>query len=154
MSAPQSTSLDLGQTLAAAGSSATAFEAMWDALWHQPALPPALLELCRLRLAQLHRADSELARNNPAVSVAPEKINSLLHGDYARDGLFSAAELAVLDFAEVYAQDPAALSDEQAAAVKEHFGEKGLVVLVKALGFIDGRIRMARLFTQLSARAA
>lgn len=150
----QPTSLNLDSKLTAAGPTATAFQQMWETLWQQSILPPALLELCRLRLAQLHRAEEELTVHNAAADLSPAKAAVLLEGDYTRDARFTPAELAVLEFTEVYAQDLSAISDEQAAAVKKHFGDKGLIVLVKALGFIDGRIRMARLWDHLSASAA
>lgn len=153
MTAPSPTSLTLDTKLAAAGEQAAAFAAMWDAVWTQAALPPAILELCRLRLAQLHVASAELAQHNDRVQIAPAKIDALLTGDYSRDPQFSDGERAVLEFTEIYAQDPAAISDELADAVKNHFGEAGLVALVKSLGFIDGRIRMARLFGGLINQA-
>ncbi|HEY6131210.1 MAG TPA: hypothetical protein VIV27_04290, partial [Halioglobus sp.] len=39
---------------------AWSFEALYQALWTQPHLPADVLELCRLRLAQLHQCDVEL----------------------------------------------------------------------------------------------
>lgn len=146
-------SLTLDTKLAAAGEQATAFAAMWNAVWTQDTLPPAILELCRLRLAQLHAAPAELAQRNDKVQIAPAKIDALLNGDYLLDPQFSDGERAVLELAEIYAQDPAAISDELAHAIKNHFGEAGLVALVKALGFIDGRIRMARLLSGLINQA-
>ena len=56
--------------------------------------------------------------------------------------------------AEVYSQDPAAITDEMAEAVKGVYGDTGLVVLIEALGFIDGRIRMARLTNALARAGA
>lgn len=147
------TSLNLGGALTAAGPAARAFDAMWDSLWTQTAVPAGALELCRLRLARLHRADAELEERG-VVEIDAGKRASVLGGNYAAEGLVTPAEVAALEFAEVYAQDPAALTDELADAVKEHFGDAGLVALVEALGFIDGRIRMARLFRQLDAGAA
>jgi len=38
--------------------------------------------------------------------------------------------------------------------VKRHFGEAGLVCLIEALGFIEGRIRLALMFTALGAATA
>ncbi|MBK7729731.1 MAG: hypothetical protein IPJ33_14905 [Gammaproteobacteria bacterium] len=78
-----------------------------------------------------------------------EKQTPLLTGNYFRDPQFSPAERAVLEFTEIYAQDPAAISDDLADAVKEHFGETGLMCLIEALGFIDGRIRLALIFSTL-----
>ena len=44
--------------------------------------------------------------------------------------------------------------DELADGVKRHFGEAGLVCLIEALGFIEGRIRLALMFTALGAVTA
>ena len=75
---------------------------------------------------------------------------SVIRGRFASDGQFSPGEIAALSLAEVYAQDPAAITDAMADAVKESYGDAGLVVLIEALGFIDGRIRMARLASALA----
>lgn len=63
----------------------------------------------------------------------------------------SSAEHAALEFAEVYGQDPEAITDQLAAAVKAHFGEAGLVALIEALGMIDGRIRLGMMLGPLLA---
>lgn len=138
----------LPTALAAGGRITEAYEAVWDALWKQPHLPSQLLELCRLRLAQFHGATAELGLRRDT-ALAPRKIDSLLSGNYFRDPEFSPAERAVLEFTEIYAQDPAAIGDDLADAVKEHFGEAGLMCLIEALGFIDGRIRLALIFSTL-----
>lgn len=138
----------LGAALRAGGTLAADYNAAWDAFWRQTHLPVEVLELCRLRLAQLHRADAELAlRHAPA---EPAKIAALLNGDGAA---LADGERAALEFTEIYAQDPAAIDDATADAVKRHFGEAGLVCLVEALGFIDGRIRLALMFSALNNRA-
>lgn len=143
----------LADVLQLGGQIATDYEAVWDAIWQQPHLPARLLELCRLRLAQLHGATAELALRRDA-GLAPRKVDSLLAGNYFRDPEFSPAECAVLEFAEIHAQDPAAIDDAMADAVKEHFGEPGLMCLIEALGFIDGRIRLAMMFSALVATGA
>ncbi|MBK9666388.1 MAG: hypothetical protein IPO61_11765 [Gammaproteobacteria bacterium] len=138
----------LPSALAAGGRITEAYEAVWDALWMQPHLSSQLLELCRLRLARFHQAPAELELRRDT-GLDPGKADSLLTGNYFRDPQFSPAERAVLEFTEIYAQDPAAISDDLADAVKEHFGEAGLMCLIEALGFIDGRIRLALIFSTL-----
>ena len=49
------------------------------------------------------------------------------------DKRFSDAERACLAFTEVYAMDAQALTDEHAEAVKSHFGDAGMVLLVEEL---------------------
>lgn len=134
------------------GEMARRYEALWQAVWQQSHVPAGVLELCRLRLAQLHGAARELESSPPPgarVGLDPRKIESLLHGSWTRDSRFSAGERAALDFAEIYAQDPQAITDELAAAVKARFGEAGLVALIEALGMIDGRIRLGMMLGTL-----
>jgi len=151
---PLFTSLTLGDAVARARNPALAFESMWRALWSQQRVPPPLIELCRLRLAQLHGATAELEVENPAVKVTHTRRESVLRGRFATDGQFAPGEVAVLSLAEVYAQDPAAITDAMAGEVKAVYGDAGLVVLIEALGFIDGRIRMARLVSALARTGA
>jgi hypothetical protein len=82
--------------------------------------------------------------------VDPPRRESAIRGRFATDGQFAPGEVAVLSLAEVYAQDPAAITDAMADEVKAVYGDAGLIVLIEALGFIDGRIRMARLVNALA----
>jgi hypothetical protein len=146
------TSNTLTQALSAGGELTASYDAVWKMLWQQPYIPATVLELCRLRLAQLHRADAELSvRQIPASSADEAKIQSLLNGGWLQDKNFSGAELAALEFAEIYGQDANAISDENAAQIKQYYGESGLVCLIEALGFIDGRIRLALVFSGIAA---
>lgn len=144
------TSDTLSDALAPGGVMAQDFNGVWEQLWRQDHVPPRLLELCRLRLAKLHGAGAELDTLR-GLERDPARIEAVRAGRYHDSARFDAAERAVLEFAEVYAQDPGALSDELAEDVKRHFGEAGLVCLIEALGFIEGRIRLALMFTALAA---
>jgi alkylhydroperoxidase family enzyme len=128
---------------------ATTFTALYQSLWTQPHLPPEVLELCRLRLAQLHQCVVELQRQDCDISA--EKCNNLIH--WNTHSAFSTAERACLAFTEVYAMDAQALTDTLAAHVKTHFGDAGLVLLVEALGIFDGMTRLSLLW-QLPATAS
>jgi len=143
---------NLSQALSAGGELTQAYDEVWNMFWQQNYIPPALLELCRLRLAQLHRATAELGvRQIPASAADEAKIQSLLAGNWEKNENFSDGELAALEFTEIYGQDPNALRDENADAVKRHYGETGLVCLIEALGFIDGRIRLGLVFSGIAA---
>jgi len=122
------------------------YRALNDALWSQPHLPAEILELCRLRLAQLHRCDVEFERSE--IELPPARRAALAR--WATADQFSAAERACLAFTEVYAMDAQALTDEHAGEVKQHFGAAGLVLLVEALGILDGMARLSLLW-QLGA---
>lgn len=129
------------------GALADAYDAVWSALWRQTHVPATVLELCRLRLAKLHSAQADFVMRK--LPIDEHKANAVLAGRYAESDLFDAAEKSALMLAEVYAQDPAAISDHMAAQVKQYVGESGLVCLIEALGFIDGRLRLAQMFDAL-----
>ena len=133
---------DHQSTIAVLPDIATAYDTLCQSLWTQPHLPPQTLELCRLRLAQLHRCAFELQRQ--AYPVEDGKREHLTHWD--TDSRYSAVERACLAFTEVYAMDTQAISDELAEAVKLHVGDAGLVLLVEALGILDGRTRLSLLW--------
>lgn len=134
----------LSEHLAQGGVLLHRYDAVWSHLWRQTHVPADVLELCRLRLAKLHGAQADMALRK--VPLGEERIEAVLSGRYTQSALFTAAELAVLELTDVYAQDPAAISDDMAARIKAHFGEAGLVCLVEALGFIDGRLRLTLMF--------
>lgn len=123
------------------------FEALYQALWTLPQIPAEVLELCRLRMAQLHSSETEWQREErPVAASKRDRI-----AQWNNDPQFDAAERACLELAEVYAMDPAAISDAQSDAVKHHFGEAGLVALVEALGLFYGLTRLSQLW-QLPAQ--
>lgn len=128
----------------------SAFHAVWEALGRQHHLPAAILELARLRLAAMHRADREMALRSPwASGLSEPKAALVLTGSWHRAADFAASEKAVLAFAEIYAQGAEFITDELATDIQSHFGDAGLVSLIEALGFIDARIRLALLFNRL-----
>jgi alkylhydroperoxidase family enzyme len=133
---------DRKSTLSVLPRIAVSFAALYDSLWAQPHLPAEILELCRLRLAQLHRSEVEWQRSD--VDVIARKRNALR--EWHSDNQFSDAERACLAFTEVYAMDAQAITDELAQAVKNHFGDSGLVLLVEALGILDGMTRLTLLW--------
>jgi hypothetical protein len=142
------TSDRLGSLLAPGGEMARSFERAYASLWEQPHLPATALELCRLRLARLHGATADI-EGAPKVAIDAAKRAAVINGSYARDDRISPAERAVIEFCEVYAMDSQAITDELAAGVVTHYGEPGLVALIEALGFIDGRLRLARMLGPL-----
>ena len=147
------TSQTLDRALHAGGNVTQEFDGFWKALWEQPYIPAQLIELSRLRLAQMHRAGEELKIRYPLAQQAglkEEKIAKLLAGRWEQDPSFTPAEVSVLIFAEMYGMDPASITDEQASKVVQHFGEPGLVALIQALGIMDARIRLALMFTHLN----
>ena len=151
------TSLDLDRTLAIAGSPAASFARLWQSLWVQPYVAPALLEMCRLTLARLHRDPDELAARNP--HLEPDALTAgrkalVIAGNTYRAAEFSATEKAVLSFTECYGMGPESIPDGLAEEVKTRLGVSGLVFLIEALGCIDGRMRTARCLRDFNRLAA
>ena len=148
------TSITLDESLARAGPSAASFARLWAALWQQDQLPQGLLELCRLTFARLHRDEAELAAVNPQAGQRPDldALRRLVIEDKAHDSAeLSDGEKAVLLFAEYYWTDTQSIPADVGEAVKAHYGEPGLVLLIEALGLIDGRIRTARCLRDMNA---
>lgn len=140
---------DRDSTLQVLPDIAATFAVLYQSLWTQPHVPAEILELCRLRLAQLHGSAVDMQRCD--CEIPADKRNNLTHWDTLSS--FSAAERACLAFTEVYAMDAQALTDEHAGEVKAHFGDAGLVLLVEALGILDGMTRLSLLW-QLPANTA
>jgi hypothetical protein len=150
----QATSINLDQQLARGGPAAASFARLWERLWRQDYLPPELLELCRLTFARMHGDTIEMAASNPLADAkhADAALRQAVLNDTALDAsALPAAWRPVLQFAEYYWVDAQSIPDEIADAVKSGFGEPGLVLLIEALGCIDGRIRAARCLRDLAA---
>lgn len=118
------------------------FEALYGTLWRLEEIPAEVLELCRLRVAQLHRSEAEWARRE--VAVGEDRRAALK--DWHSSAAFGEAERACLAFTEVYTMDPQAITNAQADAVKAAWGEAGLVALVEALGLFYGLTRLGLLW--------
>jgi len=137
-----SSATDRDSTIRVLPDIATTFDLLYQSLWTQPHLPAEILEVCRLRLAQLHGSTVDMQRHD--CEIAADKRNNL--SNWNTHSSMSAAECACLAFTEVYAMDAQALTDEHAAEVKAHFGDAGLVLLVEALGIFDGMTRLSLLW--------
>lgn len=121
---------------------ASLFEAFESSFVSLPQVPAATIELCRLRIAQLHRNKAEFEREQ--LSTPSEQRKNL--SDWVEHPAFSDAEKACLALTEVYCIDVQAITDEHADAVKTHFGEPGLVALLQALGLYYGMTRITQVW--------
>jgi alkylhydroperoxidase family enzyme len=146
------TSFNIDARLAPAGEISGMFAALSAQFWDQPHIAADAIELCRLALAVMHKAPAEQAERHPAArGLSQAKIDAVLGERWRASDLFPPAEKSLLNFTEYYFMDPQSIPDEVAAAVVGHYGENGLVCLVEALGFIDSRIRLALIYSTLSA---
>jgi hypothetical protein len=99
---------------------------------------PWLLELCRLRLAQIMGARAELAGADEQLLVELDRWES--------SAAFGERERAALAYAEQYHYDHNRLSEEQKAELARHLPSTGEVVnFVWALHVNDAYIRVLRL---------
>jgi alkylhydroperoxidase family enzyme len=123
--------------------------------WEKRLVDPVLLELCRLRIAQLHGAAYPLSTRTLEASEAgldETKIARL--ADWWKQPGFSDLERACLRFAEQFVLDAQALSDEEARPVVAALGDAGTVAFVEALAIFDGFGRFCRMLGVQPARAS
>ena len=121
---------------------ASAYQAFYDSFWQLTSVPASVLELCRLRVAQLHHSDYQWQYQQ--VDVTIEQRESL--SQWNKSPVFSATDKACLAFTEVYCMDPQSITDGQADAVKSKLGDAGLVALIEALGMFYGMTRVSQLW--------
>src|SRR5689334_9914727 len=74
------------------------YKAFYSQLWGDPSLPAGLLELARLRIAQLHECGSQLAIRQRRAGVSDAQVADL--ANWERSARFSDLERAALAIAE------------------------------------------------------
>ncbi|MBV7265713.1 carboxymuconolactone decarboxylase family protein [Erythrobacter ani] len=118
------------------------FKSFYGALWDEGLLDPALLEMIRLIIAQVHKCEAELAIRHEASGLSDEKRAAL--GDWRSSDLFTQSERACLAYAERIPFEHTAITDAEADAVKTALGEPGYVAFSVAASLFDAmcRVRM------------
>jgi alkylhydroperoxidase family enzyme len=106
------------------------------ALWAQDALDPEILELCRLRIAQLLGADDELRERSPAAAGLDEVLVEKLR-QWPTAPEFDERQRACIGFAEQALIDAQEVTDDQVARVIAAVGEGGFLVLSYGCGFFE-----------------
>jgi alkylhydroperoxidase family enzyme len=123
-----------------------AFREFAGLFWEKRLVDPVLLELCRLRIAQLHEARYPLStRTREAREAGLDEAKIARLPEWWKQPGFSALERACLRFAEQFALDPGALSDEEARPVVAALGDAGTVAFIEALAIFDGFGRFCRM---------
>lgn len=116
---------------------AAALRDVESALWTQDLVSPLMLELCRLRIAQLLGCASALQHRTPqAVAALDENLVESL-ARWPTDPGFDSRARACLEYAEQILIDAQEVSDEQARAVIAEIGEGGFLVLTYACGLFE-----------------
>jgi len=118
------------------------FLAFYSTFWTHALLDPVILELCRLRVAQLLRCDSELhVRYQPALDAGLTEDQIAELRQWPTSPRFTAEHRAVLAFAEQFVIDVEGIDSDLRDAVIDHVDVGGLVALCEALALFDGFCR-------------
>lgn len=115
--------------------------ASWAAVDHR------LLELCRIRVAQLLGCDEEADARTPGVAVTADELASV--SAWPTSPCFDATDRAVLAWCEQFVIDVAAMDDSTVTPVRDHLGDGGLIDLTNALLVIEQRQRLRMAWSRL-----
>jgi alkylhydroperoxidase family enzyme len=109
-----------------------------DALWAQDLVSPVILELCRLRIAQiLGCAAASEYRSKEAVAGGLDETLVASLTRWTTDPGFDSRARACLEYAEELLIDAKGVRDEQARAAIAQIGEGGFLVLTYACGLFE-----------------
>jgi alkylhydroperoxidase family enzyme len=97
---------------------------------------PVLLEVCRVRIATLHRCGPELAKHRADIGAKRDAI-----AQWPTSPLFSATERALLRFAEQYVIDAQGVADADAAGVTAVLSGPEVAAFTIAIGTFDATCR-------------
>lgn len=128
------------------------YRAFYGTLWDRALAPPALLELCRLRIAMLHDCEAELVVRQPGAGVTEAQIAAL--AGWQTSDRFSAAERAALTLAEKMPWQHHEISDAEVAALRDALGDPGVVAVMVALALFDANCRLKLAFNVPAQPAA
>ncbi|GEM_PF-485002 len=120
------------------------YAAFYGKLWDDELLPSSLLEICRLRVAQLHECEAELAVRHEGASVSEEQIRAL--ANWQESDLFSEPEKAALTLSEKVPWQHHDLTDEDYSDLRTHFGEAKAVALTVGIALFDANCRLRLAF--------
>lgn len=122
------------------------FVALYRSVW-QEGLDARLLELCRLRSAQILHADGPLHRRTPAAEeVGLTELDVGRLASWHLHDHFDRPTNAAIAFTEQYLLDPNGIHDTLARDLRDDLGEPGLVTFVVALAVFESYQRMCVLF--------
>ena len=99
---------------------------------------PALIELCRLRMAQILGSGFDRSlRYGPALAAGLTEQKILALPAYLSSPLFDARERLAIGFAEIFAIQSSSIGDADVAPVQQALGAEAFIYFVKALSVID-----------------
>jgi alkylhydroperoxidase family enzyme len=112
-------------------------------IWDPPVCDPVVLELVRLRVAQLVGCVEQQAVRYALPrehGLTEERAAAVSH--WAADPAFSEAERVALAFAELFVIDVHAITDGDVDALRRHLSDVEIVGLCNALAVWDGFMRV------------
>jgi len=116
---------------------------------------PALVQLCRLRIAQIVRG-LDTACIDPstaeAAGVTPAKLAAL--PTWFTSDQFDATERACLDFAEYFCYSAQSVTDEHVANVSAHLTPEQVLALTNAIWVTDSSKRLYNYLDSLGVKEA
>jgi alkylhydroperoxidase family enzyme len=116
---------------------------MYRQVWCPPVADPVLLELARLRMAQLIRSDADLhLRLKPAIEAGLDEAKIAELRSWPTSPLFGDTERAVLAFTEAFAMDAHSVTDQQCAAVTTALPREQVAGLTIALAIFEAMTRL------------
>ncbi len=119
------------------------FREMYAGMWDAAVIDPALLVLCRLRIATILGCEAErVVRYAAAIDVGLDESRIAGLPQWPTSPRFNAAERAAIEFAEQYVVDPHGLTDRQFEALHDGFDEPALATLTLAVAMFDALIRL------------
>jgi len=118
------------------------YQAFVDLFWSRRLVDPTLLELCRVRVAQILGCEAEERRRTPqAMAAGLDEARVAALADWQRSPLLTEVERACLRLTDGFVLDPHGVSDADAAAVAAHLSPKEMMALIEALAVFDGFTR-------------
>ena len=116
-----------------------AWRAFTRLFWTRRLVDVCVLELCRLRVAQLLGARyPQSVRTPEALRAGLREAQVAALASWWTSDAFGATERACLRFAEQFVLDAKGITDADAAAVVAALGDAGMVAFVEALAIFDG----------------
>lgn len=128
-----------------------AFKAYYFSFWKESLLPADILEMLRIRIAQIHGCTSELAIRYPGAELDDGRRTAL--AKWRDADCFSEKERVLLAYAEKIPFEHHFISDEEAAAVREHLSDPEFVAFTVALSLFDALARLRLAFALIANNA-
>jgi len=117
---------------------AARLDALTSGLQSPDALSPAVLELCRRRIAMLHRWNP-----GPAPGLEPPALQRAALAAWPTSPAFTEIDRACLGFAEQFVLDPHGMTDAAFAELRRLLDARAIATLALAVATFDATTRFA-----------